>query len=162
MPCGPARESFLPAAFSARIAAALPPEATEHAFRRPHSDRLVLPTDAPHVPDGFREFSMNDRSLDANATWEDTCLGLTRSFTADADAVLCASCHDVACDFCPHEQGWHMCNRDWACEDERGDSLEPASRWKAGTLHSGSMDFRSTLWSLTFLCKSCKQNFAPK
>jgi len=107
-------------------------------------------TDAPATPDSLRRFSMTERCLDAGTTFEDMCVAFERAYAANVAGVLCECCHSHGCESCKHATGWHICDADRAAlaavlqEDQ-----QPERRWKAGTLHAGTLDIHNSLWSLS-------------
>ena len=88
--------------------------------------------------------------LDKSTTFEDLCVAFERAYDANVDGVICERCHSRGCEACKHATGWHLCDADRAALAAvlQGDQ-QPERRWKAGTLHAGTLDIHNSLWNLS-------------
>ena len=135
-PCGGNREAF----YEQRLLFGIP----WHCVRKPRlfwssdADKLAtrwfFATAAPNTPPELSSFTMTDRVLDDEKTFESLCIQFERTYASEGYACEC--CQGHSCQSCTHARGWHVCERD--CEE----------RWRAGTLHEGVLDIHSTLWAL--------------
>ena len=128
-----------------------------HCHKKPRTVRVAgreatrwfFETAAPCIPEELMRFSMTERGLDAETTFEAMCLAFERAYAGNPDGVLCECCQSPGCEVCKHATGWHICDsdREALAADLREDQ-EPMPRWNAGTLHAGKLDIHNTLWTL--------------
>ena len=97
------------------------------------------------APAELRAFTMTDRVLHDNKTFEHLCKQYEAAFSeyacdcCEQRPDLAASCQTQTqcCGSCVHALGWHACLK-----------REGEQRWRQGTLHKGKFDVASSLWSL--------------
>ena len=103
-------------------------------------------TPAPEVPPELKTFSMIERRLEHDATFEQLCLNYENAF-AEYSCECCegkppldpeTGARRDKCRVCVHALGWHQCEHQPADE----------TQWRRGTLHDGKFDIASSLWTL--------------
>ena len=128
-----------------------------HCHKKPRTVRVAgreatrwfFETAAPYIPEELMRFSMTERSLDAETTFEAMCLAFERAYAGNPDGVLCECCQSPGCEVCKHATRWHIYDRDREAQAAvLREDQEPMPRWKAGTLHAGKLDIHNTLWTL--------------
>ena len=132
-PCGTGREAF----YEQRLLFGLP----WHCERAPENEekdgkfvtRWSFITEAPNTPEHLGRFSMTDRHLDNENTWEAMC----RDFGNAYASFACPCCTRSDCATCRHALGWHYC-----------ESGPEEQVWCKGTLDNGALDVSGSLWAL--------------